>query len=74
MYTYPADDTMDYIVTYMIEVFKKNGFIPLVEGVEDECQNQYSVERGFDYIQGYHYAKPEPIENMKKYFSRKNKY
>ena len=68
------DDRMDDIVTYMIEVFKKNGFITLVEGVEDECQNQYSVERGFDYIQGYHYAKPEPIEEMRKYFTRKSKF
>jgi EAL domain-containing protein (putative c-di-GMP-specific phosphodiesterase class I) len=68
------DDRMDDIMKYMIEVFKKNGFITLVEGVEDESQNQYSVERGFDYIQGYHYAKPEPIESVKKYFTRKNKF
>ncbi|SCY20783.1 EAL domain-containing protein [Butyrivibrio sp. INlla14] len=68
------DNRMDDIMSYMIEVFKKNGFVTLIEGVEDESQSQYSMERGFDYIQGYHYAKPEPIENMKKYFSRKNKY
>ena len=66
------DDRMDDILTYMIEVLKKNGFITLVEGVEDESQNQYSVKRGFDYIQGYHYAKPEPIEELKKYFNRKS--
>ncbi len=68
------DNRMDDIMRYMIEVFKKNGFITLVEGVEDESQNQYSVERGFDFIQGYHYAKPEPLENIKKYFTRKNKF
>ncbi len=66
------DDKMGDIMTYMIEVFKKNGYITLVEGVEDECQNQYSVEKGFEYIQGYHYAKPEPIGEIKKYFRRKN--
>ena len=66
------DDRMDDILSYMIEVLKKNGFITLVEGVEDESQNQYSVNRGFDYIQGYHYAKPGPIEDLKKYFARKN--
>ena len=27
------------------------------------------MERGFDFIQGYHYAKPEPIEELKKYLS-----
>jgi EAL domain-containing protein (putative c-di-GMP-specific phosphodiesterase class I) len=68
------DDRMDNIVTYLIEVFKKNGYVTLVEGVEDESQNQYSVERGFDYIQGYHYAKPEPIEEMRKFFTRKSSF
>ena len=68
------DDRMDDILSYMIEVFKKNGFITLVEGVEDEDQNRYSKERGFEYIQGYHYAKPEPIEELKKYFKRKNSF
>ena len=68
------DDRMDDILSYMIEVFKKNGFITLVEGVEDENQNKYSMDRGFDFIQGYHYAKPEPIEQLKKYFSRKSKF
>ena len=68
------DDRMDDIMTYMIEVFKKNGFVTLVEGVEDESQSQYSMEHGFDYIQGYHYAKPGPIEDVKKYFNRKAKF
>ncbi|SFB72731.1 EAL domain-containing protein [Butyrivibrio sp. YAB3001] len=68
------DDRMDDILRYMIEVFKKNGFNTVIEGVEDESQNQYSVERGFDYIQGYHYAKPEPIEEVKKYFTRITKF
>ncbi|MCR5157184.1 MAG: EAL domain-containing protein [Butyrivibrio sp.] len=68
------DDRMDDILSYMIEVFKKNGFVTLVEGVEDENQSRYSVERGFDFIQGYHYAKPEPIEELKKYFTRKSNF
>lgn len=68
------DDRMDDILSYMIEVFKKNGFVTLVEGVEDADQNKYSVDRGFDYIQGYHYAKPEPIEELKKYFTRKSSF
>lgn len=68
------DNRMDDIMTYMIEVFKKNGFVTLVEGVEDESQSQYSLEHGFEYIQGYHYAKPGPIEEVKKYFERKGKF
>jgi EAL domain-containing protein (putative c-di-GMP-specific phosphodiesterase class I) len=66
------DNRMDDILTYMIEVLKKNGFVTLVEGVEDESQNQFSMDRGFDYIQGYHYAKPGPIEELKNYFTRKS--
>ncbi|WP_158589448.1 EAL domain-containing protein [Butyrivibrio sp. CB08] len=68
------DNRMDDILTYMIEVFKKNGFVTLVEGVEDESQKQFSVEKGFEYLQGYHYAKPEPIEELKNYFIRKSKF
>ncbi len=68
------DNRMDDILTYMIEVLKKNGFVTLVEGVEDESQCRFSVNRGFDYIQGYHYAKPGPIEELTKYFSKKNKF
>jgi EAL domain-containing protein (putative c-di-GMP-specific phosphodiesterase class I) len=68
------DNRMDDILTYMIEVFKKNGFVTLVEGVEDESQEQFSVDKGFDFIQGYHFAKPEPIEELKNFFSRKSKF
>ncbi len=68
------DNRMDDILTYMIEVLKKNGFVTLVEGVEDESQSQFSVDRGFEYIQGYHYAKPAPIEDLKKFFNRKNQF
>ena len=68
------DNRMDDILTYMIEVFKKNGFVTLVEGVEDESQKKFSVDKGFDYIQGYHYAKPGPIEELRNYFSRKSKF
>ena len=71
LYKSIKDDRVDDIITYMIDFFKKNGFVTLVEGVEDESQKRYSIERGFDYIQGYHYAKPTPIENLGKYFKHK---
>lgn len=68
------DNRMDDILSYMIEVLKKNGFVTLIEGVEDESQSQYSVDRGFDFIQGYHYAKPAPIEELKNFFVRKSSF
>jgi len=72
LYKSIEDKRVDDIITFMIDMFKKNGFITLVEGVEDETQKKYSLERGFDYIQGYHYAKPAPIDNLKKYFVKKS--
>ncbi len=71
LYKSLQDERVGEIISYMIEIFKKNGFITLVEGVENESQKEYSITRGFDYIQGYHYAKPMPIENLIKYFNKK---
>ncbi|WP_022759835.1 EAL domain-containing protein [Butyrivibrio sp. AD3002] len=71
LYKSIKDDRVDDIISYMIEFFKKNGFVTLIEGVEDESQKKYSIDRGFDYIQGYHYAKPGPIESLSKYFKHK---
>lgn len=65
------DENMDELTRYMVKLFKKQGFEMLVEGVEDDIQNQYSIEHGFDYIQGYKYAKPHPIEELSEYFSPK---
>ena len=62
---------MENLVDSMVDVFKKQGFILLVEGVEDESQNQYSIEKGFNYIQGYKYAKPVPIDELTNYFNKK---
>lgn len=60
------------LITYMIDIFKQLGFVVLVEGVENEEQNRYSIERGFDYIQGFKYAKPAPVEQLCQYFSKKD--
>jgi EAL domain-containing protein (putative c-di-GMP-specific phosphodiesterase class I) len=62
------DSRMDDLIVSMAQVFKKQGFTLLVEGVETEEQTQYSVNRGFSYIQGYKYAKPQPIEHLTDYF------
>ena len=55
----------------MINVFKKQGFILLIEGVEDDTQNNYCIDQGFDYIQGYRYSKPHPVVELKDYFTKK---
>lgn len=59
------------LMTHMINVFKKQGFILLIEGVEDDTQNNYCIDHGFDYIQGYRYSKPHPVVELKDYFTKK---
>lgn len=66
------DESMNDLMTYMVRLFKKQGLKMLVEGVEDEVQNKYSIEHGFDYIQGYKYAKPQPMDELVNYFYCKN--
>lgn len=58
------------IVSHLTSVFKEQGFVLLSEGVENEEQASYSIDKGFDYIQGYKYAKPQPVINLKDYFDK----
>ena len=69
LYKSMDDQGMDNLVVSMVDVFKKQGFILLVEGVEDDAQSRYSIDRGFNYIQGYKYARPVPIAELSNYFS-----
>ena len=41
----------------------------IAEGVENEIQKEFVIQRGVDYIQGYYYSKPLPPDAIeKKYF------
>jgi len=62
------DENMNEIVSSMVNIFKKKGLVLLVEGVENDEHNEYSIQHGFDYIQGYKYAKPVPIAELEHYF------
>jgi EAL domain-containing protein (putative c-di-GMP-specific phosphodiesterase class I) len=68
LYNALEDDDMSSLMKTMVEVFKDKGFDCLVEGVEDDDQSAYAEKQGFDYIQGYRYAKPRPIEELREYF------
>lgn len=61
----------DKLVSGLVPLLKDDGFVALVEGVEDMDQHKYSVDVGFDYIQGFQWAKPMPIDELKNYFSPK---
>jgi len=65
------NDITDNLVSSMIDMIKSVGMNTLVEGVENEEQYEYCKKRGFDYIQGFKYAKPQPISNLENYFAEK---
>ncbi len=71
LYKGMQDKAMDSIVTTMVDVLKESDKVMLVEGVETEAQCSYSIDRGFDFIQGFKYAKPQPIEKLRNYFEKK---
>ncbi len=71
LYKAVGDANVDDLVCHMVSVFKKNGFVLLVEGVEDNEQSDYSIEKGFDYIQGYKYAHPIPAAEIRSFLTKK---
>ena len=55
---------VDLLVRSLVGVFIEQGLDALVEGVESQGQSDYSQEVGFEYIQGYLYSRPMPIDKF----------
>lgn len=47
------------------EIFKK-------EGVEDEHDEMQCIDMNAQYLQGYRYSKPIPIEQLKEFLKKNN--
>lgn len=73
LYKSEDDPILMQLIKNMVEVFKNHGMVVLVEGVESEKQEELSIRLGFEYIQGYRFAKPIPVGNVEEYFERKQK-
>ncbi|MCR4903183.1 MAG: EAL domain-containing protein [Butyrivibrio sp.] len=71
LYKAMENKNVEEIIISMIDMLKRMGMITLVEGVEDEEQSSYCIEHGFDFIQGFKYAKPAPINQLSEYFVEK---
>ncbi len=71
LYKSMEDNAIQELLQSMVNVFKRQGLHLLVEGVENSEQNEYSIERGFQYIQGYMYSKPLPADELTKFFPHK---
>ncbi len=52
----------DEILPTIIKVFKQMGFEITAEGIEDENMEKVMKSMGCDYLQGYFYSKPLPMD------------
>lgn len=64
---------MREMVAMVIRVLKKYGYDVLVEGVENEKGKQFSLENDVNLIQGFLYAKPVPMQELNRYFKKREK-
>ena len=59
----------DDMLPNMVSTFKKLGFEVTAEGVETEEMAKEMRDIGCDYIQGYYYGKPMPMNEFVKRYS-----
>ena len=60
------------IVSTLINLFHDNGQTVVVEGVETEVQRDAILAAGADFIQGYYYSKPLPLDAYVDFITEKN--
>jgi len=66
-----ADGRDSSIVEAMIALSHKLGIKVVAEGVEEEAQAQFLKNINCDYMQGYYFAKPMPIDELDKYLANR---
>ncbi len=54
----------DEMVPSMVDTFKKMGFSITAEGIEDGNMAEDMSEVGVNYLQGFHFSKPIPMEDF----------
>ena len=54
----------DEILPTMIQAFKHMNFGVTAEGIEDEKMEREMSEIGVDFLQGFYYSKPVPMEEF----------
>ena len=60
----------DVILPSMIDAFKKMNFGITSEGIEDESMAEEMKKLGCDYLQGFHYSKPIPMDEFVEKYSK----
>lgn len=64
-------DNSKFIVNSLCDIFNKLNFNLLFEGIENNHDEEMCVEMGANYLQGYKYSKPIPIEDVRKFLDKK---
>lgn len=65
------NDESKFMVGSFSEIFKKADYQILFEGVEDEHDEKQCINMNAQYLQGYKYSKPIPIEQLSEFLERK---
>lgn len=66
------DPILLQLIENMVDVFKSHELAPLIEGVENEAQAALSKRLGFEYIQGYNFSPPVPMDEIEGFFEKKS--
>lgn len=57
-----------YLIKHLIEIAHEFGIVTVAEGVETEEYVRYLTENNCDYIQGFYFYKPMPVEEFERLF------
>lgn len=71
LYSAIEENSYNRLVRLLVRYFHENNFHTVVEGVEDEMQFNFCRSIGFEYIQGFLFAKPIPADEITDYFVKK---
>jgi len=58
------DEEADMLVRSLLGLAKVMGMQTVGEGVETEAQKDFLIEAGCEYLQGYLFGKPQPLEEL----------
>ena len=66
---YRNNDNNKILIENFSKIFKSLNYKILFEGIENLEDEKLCIDLGFDYLQGYRYSKPVPIEEFKSFLT-----
>ena len=66
------NDESKFMVGSFSEIFKKAEYQILFEGVEDENDEKQCINMNAQYLQGYKYSKPIPMEQLEEFLEKES--